>query len=132
MILAVLVGWALIPYLQSQSWFSGGEAGGDAGSEAAGSGEQSGVAFAEVFVHRATPENITANSTYIDSPLTDGNPDAVLIVTQNWNPGGGGGRYNDHPVGVWYDQQRGEWAIFNQDRAGMPEDASFNVAIRET
>ncbi|MCA1731756.1 MAG: hypothetical protein LC751_20860, partial [Actinobacteria bacterium] len=81
-----------------------------------------------VFVHRATPENISANSTYLDNPLLNGNPNAVLYVTQNWNPGGReGGTYNDHPVGVWYDTNREKWAIFNQDRAAIPEGAAFNV-----
>ncbi len=81
-----------------------------------------------VFVHRATPENISANSTYLDNPLLNGNPNAVLYVTQNWNPGGReGGTYNDHPVDVWYDTNREKWAIFNQDRAAIPEGAAFNV-----
>ncbi len=81
-----------------------------------------------VFVHRATPENISANSTYLDNPLINGNPNAVLYVTQNWNPGGReGGTYNDHPVGVWYDTNREKWAIFNQDRVAIPDGAAFNV-----
>ena len=81
-----------------------------------------------IFVHRATPENISANSTYLDNPLINSNPNAVLYVTQNWNPGGSeGGTYNDHPVGVWYDTNREKWAVFNQDRAAMPDGAAFNV-----
>lgn len=140
LIALVLIGWALVPHLREQSWFPGG---GESAERAEGSGGEqpgervvtgetdSGAAFAAVFVQQATPENVSANSTYIDNPLTNANPDAVLIITQNWNPGGGGGRYNDHPVGVWYDSGREKWAIFNQDRAEMPDDAAFNVAIRE-
>jgi hypothetical protein len=82
-----------------------------------------------VFIHHATPENISVNSTYLHSPLTDGNPNAVLVVTQNWNPGGGSGKYNDHPIGVWYNPNRSKWAVFNQDRAAMPVGADFNVAV---
>jgi hypothetical protein len=52
---------------------------------------QEGVVFDAVFVHRATSENISSNSAYLDHPLINGNPDAILYVTQNWNPGGGGG-----------------------------------------
>lgn len=81
------------------------------------------------FVHRATPENVSYNSTYIDDPRTNDRPDAVLSVTQNWNPGGSGGTYNDHPVGVWYDDGAKKWAIFNQDRAAMPVEAAFNVTV---
>jgi hypothetical protein len=90
-----------------------------------------GVAFDAVFVHRATSENISFNSTFIDNPLTNGNPDVILYVTQNWNPGGSGGTYNNHPIGVWYDNNRKKWAIFNQDRARMPSGAAFNVAVLE-
>ena len=35
----------------------------------------------------------------IDNPVTNGDPDAILHVTQNWNPSGIGGVYNDHPIG---------------------------------
>jgi hypothetical protein len=90
-----------------------------------------GAAFDAVFVHRATSENISSNSTYLDNPLTNGNPNVILYVTQNWNPGGSGGTYNNHPIGVWYDAGRKRWAIFNQDRASMPTGAAFNVAVLE-
>ena len=88
-----------------------------------------GTTLDTVFIHHATPENTSANSTYLDGPLTDGNPNAVLVVTHNWNPGGSPGKYNDHPIGVWYDRDRSKWAIFNQDRAAMPVGADFNVAV---
>jgi len=81
------------------------------------------------FVHRATPENVSDNSTYIDDPRANGHPDALLSVTQNWNPGGDGGTYNAHPVGVWYDAVAEKWAIANEDRAAMPEGAAFNVVV---
>ena len=89
-------------------------------------------AVQSVFIQRATSKNISANSTYIDNRRTNGNPDAVLSVTQSWNPGGGDGTYNDHPVGVWYDRSRGRWAIFNQDRASMARGAAFNVVVLST
>jgi hypothetical protein len=76
------------------------------------------------FVHRATPTNTDANSTYLDHPITDGNPDAVVLVTARWEPGGVS---NARPVGVWYDADRKRWAIYNQDRAPVPEGAAFNV-----
>ena len=82
----------------------------------------------ESFVHRAGPVNTVGNSTYLDDPLTDGEPDAVVSVTQNWNPGGGAGVYNDHPVGVFYDEDVGKWAIYNRDGVPMPTGAAFNVA----
>jgi len=81
------------------------------------------------FVHKATASNIVSNYTYIDHPLTNGHPHAIVFVTQNWNPGGGAGTYNNHAIGVWYSTGAGKWAIFNQDLAAMPVGAAFNVLI---
>ena len=69
------------------------------------------------------------NATFLNDPLTDGKADAVVSVTQNWNPGGGAGVYNDHPVGVLYDEDVQKWAVYNRDGARMPDGAAFNVAV---
>jgi hypothetical protein len=98
---------------------------GEAGGEAA----QDQAAPDQVLVHTAEAEDISDNSTYLDIPAANGNPEAVISATQNWNPGEESGTYNDHPIGVWYDSGRERWAIFNQDRAEMPEGASFNLLV---
>ncbi len=80
-----------------------------------------------VFIHRATSDNIfpdEGQSTYLDNPLTNGNPNAFLLVTPSWT-----GKYNNHPIGVYYHPGHKQWAIFNQDRAAMPVGAEFNVAV---
>ncbi len=84
------------------------------------------------FVHRAKPDNISGTFTYLDDPMTNGEPDAVLSVTQNWNPGGGTGIYNDHSIDTVYSTNRGKWAIYNNDGAPMPEGAAFNITISPT
>jgi hypothetical protein len=81
------------------------------------------------FVHTATGGNISSHITYIDHPQTNNRPDALVFVTQNWNPGGVGGTYNNAPIGVWYDASAQKWAIFNQDFAPMPVNAAFNVLL---
>jgi len=81
------------------------------------------------FVHRAAPPNTVGNATYLDDQLTNGRPDAEVSVTKNWNPGGGVGVYNDHSVGVRYDGDAGQWVVYNEDGARMPEGAAFNVAV---
>ena len=124
----VLVVWVLVPFLQGEQ--DPGKQGGAMLSKEEESASD-GAAFDAVFVHRATPENISANSTYLDNPRTNDDPDVILYVTPNWNPGGGNGTYNDHPVGVWYDAGAQRWAIFNQDREPMPDGAAFNVAVSE-
>ena len=81
------------------------------------------------FVHRATAANNLRDFTLINNPLTNNNPNAQLQVTQNWNPGGSGGVYNNHSVGVWYDRFAHEWGIFNEDRSTMVAGPSFNVLV---
>ena len=82
---------------------------------------------ASVFVHKATAANTSGHITTIDYPLTNNKPNAILLVTPNWNPGNVGGTYNDHPIGVYY--TGGKWRIFNQDLVNMPSDAAFNVIV---
>ena len=65
----------------------------------------------------------------LDDPHVNSKPGTILSVTQNWNPGGGAGTYDDHPVGVRYDARRQEWAIYNTDDSAIPDGASFNVAV---
>jgi len=83
----------------------------------------------EKFVHHAKLDNTAGNSTYLNNPLTVGEPDAFLRVTQTWNPGGGRGVYNDHPIDVVYDADIRKWAIYNRDGAPMPDGAAFNIAV---
>jgi predicted heme/steroid binding protein len=81
----------------------------------------------DIFVHTATNSNIISNWTVIDNPSLNGNPNAVFFITQNWNPPGGGGIYDNSATGVWYDGLH--WAVFNQDLSAMPEGAAFNVYL---
>lgn len=86
----------------------------------------------QAFVHMATHQNTTSNWTDINNELTNNNPDALVFVTQNWNPGGVDGtddNYNQHPIGVWYNKKQGKWSIFNQDKAPLPVGLAFNVWV---
>ncbi len=92
------------------------------------------------FVHKATVGNSTANGaesyTVIDHSLTNGDPNAILIVTQVFNPGGGSGVPYNETIGVKYlgatapEAQRNKWAIFNQDNiTPFTVNAAFNVLV---
>jgi hypothetical protein len=74
------------------------------------------------FQHKAQGGNIRGNSTIINHPATNNNPNAILFITQNWT-----GSYNPKALGVWYNGSN--WAIFNQDRSAMPNGANFNVLV---
>ena len=88
---------------------------------------------APVFIHQATAGNITCGSsqcTTIDHPLTNGDPDAILIVTQNFNPDTISGTVNNpHPVGVQYLSTPSRWVIYNVDLTAMTDGAVFNVMV---
>jgi hypothetical protein len=79
-----------------------------------------------VFVHTAKPNNIGSLNyvTTIDHPLLNGNPAAVISVTQLWQ-----GVYNRHQVTLWYDEAASRWTIYNEDQEPMPHGAKFNVQV---
>ncbi len=79
------------------------------------------------FAHTATSTTISGHKTLLDHPDLNADPDAKLIVTQNWNPTSPSGVYNNHVIGVMYEDSR--WHIFNQDDAAIPVGASFNVLV---
>ena len=53
------------------------------------------------FIQVTTAANITSCWTVINNPLCNGDPNAILIVTQNNDPGGVLHGFNNHVVGVW-------------------------------
>ncbi len=90
-------------------------------------------ANAHAFVHTVvtgTAANATHNRTYLDHPLLNNNPGAMVLVTHTYNPGGTGNNDHPHVVGVWYDNDVQRWAIFNQDFAvPMVNGTKFNVLV---
>jgi microsomal dipeptidase-like Zn-dependent dipeptidase len=76
---------------------------------------------ANTFVQTVIANNKNAHITILDHPQLNGNPNAVLLVSQKY------GVYNPHEIGVWYNGSR--WTIFNQDRADLSLNTLFNVLI---
>ncbi len=74
------------------------------------------------FEFTANAGNISGHTAAIDHPLTNNNPNAILLVTPLWE-----GVYNNHPIGVYYTSDG--WRIFNQDFVAMPVNAKFNVLV---
>jgi hypothetical protein len=83
------------------------------------------------FVVTCSSTNIVSNWCYLPQSLGEDGLGANmnLLVTQVWNPGGRGGTYNNHAIGVWFDRSVGKWAVYNEDMSPMPAGASFNVAF---
>ncbi len=79
-------------------------------------------------MHTTTTANKRSlNGTDINNPATNGNPNAVLLVTQKLDTSGI--VYNDSPVGVYYSPDRDEREIFNQNNSAIPTGAQFNVLV---
>lgn len=74
------------------------------------------------FQHMVRASNMTKTWTVLNHPLTNNNPDAVIMVTQIWK-----GVYNPEPIGVWYDGAK--WCIFNQNNKSIPEGTVYNVMV---
>lgn len=78
------------------------------------------------FTVHATSSATHGDYVIINSPLTNGHPDALMQVTQNYAPSK---VFNPHVVGVRYFKVRHRWAIFNEDGAALPQNAAFNVLV---
>jgi hypothetical protein len=92
-----------------------------------GGGLSGDIGVITAFKHTATPANkLSLNGTDIDNPAINGNPNALLYVTQVLNPSGI--VYNNHPIGVYYNTQRKRWELFNQaSNTPIPNNAQFSV-----
>lgn len=79
------------------------------------------------FKHEAVIANTIGNYTVIDNPLCNGDPNAIIIVTHNYNRPSGGTSYLNKAFGVYY--AIGQWRIYLEDQATSIVDQAFNVLI---
>jgi hypothetical protein len=78
----------------------------------------------------ATASNTSGDSTLINNAYTNGNPNAILLVSQDWNLDHSCGCVvNNHQIGTWYNYWVGQWGIFNEDGSAMPVGAKFGVIV---
>jgi hypothetical protein len=79
------------------------------------------------FIHNVDSASLNLGDSYsiFDSPLTNNNPDANILVTQLLNDGG----YFDHVLGVWFSDAIQKWILYTEDAAPFVEDLKFNVYV---
>lgn len=85
-----------------------------------------------VFIHRAAAANIESGATHrttIDHPLCNGDPNAMLIVTQNYNAQNSGNVTASHSVGVYYNPNLSKWQIFHQNIQPIEANTAWNVLV---
>lgn len=79
------------------------------------------------FVHIKTALNASgSNGTAIDNPLTNGDPNAILMVVHNLTPSV---TYMNTPLGVYYDSIASKWIIFTENSSAIPNGVGFNVIV---
>jgi hypothetical protein len=77
------------------------------------------------FVHTSDGSNTRGDSTCIDHPLSNGRPEAMILVTHRY----GGGAVNVPAVGVYYAYDVGRWCVFTEGGTPMPTSIPFNVLV---
>ncbi len=76
------------------------------------------------FMHTATVANQGAsNSTLIDHPLLNNNPDATFVLSHKWGVSG------DHVYGTYYSPSDDKWSIYSEDVTAINSDEVFNIVI---
>ena len=80
------------------------------------------------FIQFSTAANVSGDHTIINNPLCNGDPNAILIVTHNFNPGANGSQITwNHVIGTFY--TGGQWTIYNEDLTTMQSNVAFNVLV---
>ena len=79
------------------------------------------------FIQYATSANTSSYITTINNSLCNGDPNAILIVTHNYNPVGVTGNLDIHPFSVYYDGSH--WTIYHDDQTTSILGKSFNVLV---
>ncbi len=84
-----------------------------------------------IFRHTTDAGNTTGHWSRFSSPLTERNPDALVLVTPVVEilDFGAGDFWTDSPQGVFYDAPGGQWAVFNQDFSPLGAPTRFNVYV---
>jgi hypothetical protein len=79
-------------------------------------------------VTKAKSKNTAGSFVLVNSPTTNGNPNAAVFETPNCDPGGTGGTFDTATTGVEYFQSpTDEAAVFQEDSSSMALGSSFNV-----
>lgn len=81
------------------------------------------------FRHVTTAANTLSNSSYLDHPDANGNPQARVFVTPHHAGPTAPTTAHPHHVGVFWDAFAGRWAVYNEDRAPMALGMQFDVKV---
>jgi hypothetical protein len=72
------------------------------------------------------------NGTVFSNSVSNGNPNALLLDTPDWNPGGKGGTASTSQTAVEYDTTATKWGVVDQNGTLVPLKSAYNVLIFRT
>jgi hypothetical protein len=82
-----------------------------------------------VFIHVAGETNTRGNHSIIDHPMTNGDPNAILIVTRRISSNADLGDGSVESVAVGYNAQAAKWMIVQPSGRSIAVSAAFNVLV---
>jgi len=83
----------------------------------------------EAYLHASLTYNTDGDSTYLDNPLLNGQPNAKVLVMPQSTPYGFGSLAADETQGVWYNPIRHQWGIFNENFDNMLTNQAWAVFV---
>ena len=79
-------------------------------------------------LHMASVDNIVQNWSYLDDDWPAHGDPTALLHAGHCQPAGDLDLLDRHPIGLWYDEGPGRWAVFNEDLQPMSK-ATFAVLL---
>jgi hypothetical protein len=76
-----------------------------------------------------TTTSRVGDGTLFSNPVSNGNPNALVLDTPDWNPGGKGGTTSTSQTAVDYDTTSAHWGVFDQNGTSAPLHSAYNVLI---
>jgi len=77
---------------------------------------------------KAVASNTGGNSTHFSSTTTNGDSNAFMLATPNWDPNDVCGcKYTSSATGVWYIGSYAQEVVFNENNHNMAKKTDFNV-----
>jgi hypothetical protein len=85
------------------------------------------VKMGGLFTATSSAATRVGGAVVIDDPRSNGDPQATLLLTHNWNPPGVPGTYHNKRSALRYDGALGRWTVLNLDGTSVADNVSFNI-----
>jgi hypothetical protein len=78
-------------------------------------------------IQKSNNANRGGNSTHVSNPVTNGDPNAFVLETPNYDPNDNGASLVENATGIWY--QSGQIVVFNENNDTMARNQDFNLLM---